>query len=166
MRVIHGKRECPFSWRVRIAAREKDLPFEWLPRDEGKSPRLVEDGLELTESLVIIGYLDEAYPGRPMQALGARERAQMRLRTCELTALENDEEREKIAAGYEALERMLADGRDVLGGSGPDLSDVAVWPFLAHLDGAGQQIPEHLRRATAYWTRVRDRDSIVSTRPG
>src|SRR5438105_4044304 len=109
MRVIRGKHECPFAWRVRIAAREKDLPFEWLPFDDDgttwKSPTLVEDGFQLTESLVIIQYLDEAYPSRPLQALGARERAQMRLRMHELAALETDD---RFAAGYEALDRMLA----------------------------------------------------------
>ena len=166
MREIHGKRDCPFAWRVRITAREKDLPFEWIPFDgtdsHQKSPTLIEDGFQLTESLVIIQYLDEAYPERPLQALGARDRAQMRLRLSELAALEDEA---KVAAGYEALDRMLADGRVWLGGSGPDLSDVAVWSFLAHLEGAGQRIPENLRRAAAYWARVHDRDSIVSTRP-
>lgn len=163
MRVIRGKRECPFAWRVRIAAREKDLPFEWMPFDEGdkrwKSPTLVEDGLELIESQVIIQYLDEAYPSRPLQALGARERAQMRLRSCELAPLEKDDE---FAAGCETLERMLADGRTWLGGDGPDLSDVAIWPFLAQSE---KEIPEHLKRVNAYWSRARERDSIVTTKP-
>ncbi|MCA1828620.1 MAG: glutathione S-transferase family protein [Myxococcales bacterium] len=166
MRVIRGKRECPFAWRVRIAAREKDLPFEWMPFDDGgttwKSPTLIEDGFQLTESLVIIQYLDEAFPERPLQALGARERAQMRLRMAELGAFEKEE---KFSPGYEALEPMLADGRTWLGGDGPDLSDVAVWPFLAQLEKGGHPIPDDLKHATAYWTRARDRDSLVSTRP-
>src|SRR5205807_7686116 len=70
---IHGKRECPFAWRVRICAREKGLPFEWIPFDgpdpdpravrhkpEKKSPKRWEDGFELLESSVILRYLDEA----------------------------------------------------------------------------------------------------------
>jgi len=166
MRVIRGKRECPFTWRVRIAAREKDLPFEWMPFDDDgttwKSPTLVEEGFRLTESVVILQYLDEAHPGRPLQALGARERAEMRLRTCELAPLETEND---FAAGYEALNRMLADGRTWLGGNGPDLSDIAVWPFLARLEEGGHPIPESLKHATAYWGRTRDRDSLVSTRP-
>src|SRR5690242_18994150 len=98
------------------------MPFD----DDGttwKSPTLVEDGLELTESLVIIQYLDEAYPSRPLQALGVRERAQMRLRSYQLSPLEKEDE---FAAGCEALERVLADDRTCLGGDGPDLSDVAI----------------------------------------
>ena len=167
MREIHGKHECPFAWRVRITAREKELPFEWIPFDgahpqEWKSPTLIEDGFESTESLVIIQYLDEAYPGRPLQALGARERAQMRLRISELSVLEDEA---KAAAGYEALDRMLADGRAWLGGNSPDLSDIAAWPFLAQLEKGGQGIPESLKCATAYWTRARDRESLVTTRP-
>jgi len=30
---IHGKRKCPFAWRVGLAAREKGAPFEWVPYD-------------------------------------------------------------------------------------------------------------------------------------
>ena len=187
MREIHGKRDCPFAWRVRVTAREKDLPFEWIPFDvpqpdpramannpDRKSPLLVEDGFQLVESLVIAGYLDEAYPGRPLQALGARERAQMRVRSRELAKLEvhvepghpaTDEIRARVTRGYEALERMLADGRQWLGGSGPDLSDVAVWPFLWKLDEAGLRIPEPLRKAGAYWKLARERESLLETKP-
>src|SRR5512143_2894380 len=98
MREIHGLSECPFAWRVRVTAREKDLPFDWIPYDaphpdprarehnpEKKSPKLVEEGFELIESLVICEYLDEAHPGRPLQALSARDRAQMRLRMKKLS---------------------------------------------------------------------------------
>lgn len=184
---IHGKRDCPFAWRVRVTAREKDLPFEWIPFDvpdpdpraqqknpEHRSPRLVEDGFDLTESLVIIAYVDEAHPGRPLQALSARDRARMRLRCTQLSKLEvhvdanhpaTPEIRDKVQAGYAALDQMLLDGRHFLGGNSPDLSDVAAWPFLWILDAAGVRIPDSLKRATAYWQRARERESLVSTRP-
>jgi len=35
---IHGKRECPFAWRIRLTAREKRLPFEWIPFDVASPP--------------------------------------------------------------------------------------------------------------------------------
>ena len=187
MREIHGRNECPFAWRVRVAAREKDLPFEWIPFDvpdpdprarannpEQKSPKLVEEGFALIESLVIIGYLDEAYPGAELQALGARERAQMRVRTRELARLEvhvgpghpaDDAARAKVWEGFQALDRMLEDGRKWLGGSRPDLSDIAAWPFLSTLDDADLRIPASLRHAAAYWERARTRESLLSTRP-
>ena len=162
MREIHGNRDCPYAWRVRIVAREKELPFEWVPADadgKRKSPTLVEDGFELRESVVIMQYLDEAYAGKPLQALGARDRAQMRLRMCDLMSLEREAD---FAAACEALDRMLGDDRAWLGGSGPDLSDVNLWPFLARFE---QRIPAGLKRVTAYWGRVKDRDSFTSTRP-
>jgi glutathione S-transferase len=184
---IHGKRDCPFAWRVRIAANEKGLPFDWIPCDvprpdpramennpEQKSPKLVEDGFELTESLVILGYLDEAYPGRPLQALGARGRAQMRLRLRQLAKLEvlvgpghpvDEKVRARAAEGHQALEQMLSDGRAFLGGLQPDLSDVAAWPFVSQLEEAGLPIPAPCPKAAAWWQRARGRQSLVATRP-
>ena len=185
MREIHGKKQCPFAWRVRIAAREKELPFEWLPYDvtgadprtrehnpDHKSPKLVEDGFELVESLIILAYLDESNPGTALQPEEARARAAMRLRQKELAKLEvhvgpghpaDEAAREKVAAGYAALARMLRDGRQWLGGDRPDLSDVAVWPFLWMLDEAGLRLPEG--PAAAYWARACTRDSLASTQP-
>jgi glutathione S-transferase len=183
MREVHGKRECPFAWRVRIVAREKELPFEWIPFDapnpdpraarnnpEKKSPKLVEDGFSLIESVAIAAYLDEAYPGVPLQALGARERAQMRVRISQLAALEvhaqpqmEAKALEKVGQGYETLDRLLADGRQWLGGSKPDLSDVVVWPFLILLDQY-RHSPDQ-PRLQAYLSRVKDRESLTNTRP-
>ena len=154
MRQIRGKKDCPFAWRARIVAREKDLPFTFV-ESEGKSPTLVEDGFTLTESLVIMSYLDEAHPGNDLQALGARERALMRLRSCELAILES-----KPEEGLPVLERMLAHGRQWLGGSRPDLSDIAIWPFLWTT-----KIPPELKRVAAYWSRARERESLTSTSP-
>src|SRR3954468_16718751 len=98
---IHGMRMCPFAWRARICARDKEVAFDWLRFDvdapdprasrhnrEQKSPKLVDGDLELIESLVILQYLDEAYPGAALQPLSARDRALLRLRLQKLEALE------------------------------------------------------------------------------
>lgn len=165
MREIHGKRDCPYAWRVRIAAREKDLPFQWVVSNDRheKSPTLLEDGFKLTDSLVIMAYLDEAHPGNDLQALGARERASMRVRSCDLVAALEDDIR--VQTGYQLLDRLLDDGRIWLGGSRPDLSDIAVWPFLWKLQEAGQRIPATLKHLVSYWGRAIERESLVSTRP-
>lgn len=176
---IHGMRMCPFAWRTRICAREKGLAFEWLPFDvpspdpralrhnpERKSPKLVIGDFELTESLVILEYLDEAYPGAALQPLSARERALLRLRLKTLEALEQhvtkDEppDREKLRKGFEAIEGRLACGKPWLGGASPDLSDIAVWPFLWMLEEAGIDI-----RPGGYWQRAKARESLELTRP-
>ena len=178
---IHGKRECPFAWRVRLCAKEKNLPFHWIPFDvrdpdpasaqhnpEKHSPLLWDDGFSLTESEVILHYLDEAHPGSHLQPLSARDRAQMLLRMVQLRKLEahppeHPGNPKKLEAGFDSLEKALRDGRLLLGGSKPDLSDISVWPFLWVLTHAGIQPPG--AHTKMYWNRIRERDSLVATRP-
>jgi glutathione S-transferase len=176
---IHGKRECPFAWRVRICAREKGVSFDWVPFDvpspderatrsnpERESPKLVSGHFQLTESLVIIQYLDEAYAGPALQPLSARDRALMRLRLYGLSGMEqhvtprDPPDQQRLRTACAELERGLADGRAWLGGSSPDLSDVAVWPFLWTLEKAGVPVGP-----AAYLDRVRKRPSLLETRP-
>ncbi|HET7784598.1 MAG TPA: glutathione S-transferase family protein [Myxococcales bacterium] len=176
---IHGKRTCPFAWRARICAREKGIPFDWLAFDvpspdpralrrnpERKSPVLVHGDFELIESLVILQYLDEAFPGPALQPSGARERALLRLRLQKQAGLEQHvtpaepPDHEKLRKGFDALEEGLAGSRPWLGGSNPDLSDIAAWPFLWMLDDAGIEV-----RPAAYWQRARVRESLAQTRP-
>ena len=88
---IHGKRECPFAWRVRLVAREKGAPFEWVPYDmtspdararqhnpERRSPLLWDAGFTLSESMVIAEYIDETCPGRALLPTDPRQRARAR----------------------------------------------------------------------------------------
>jgi glutathione S-transferase len=176
---IHGMRMCPFAWRARVCAREKGVAFEWMPFDapspdpralrhnpERKSPKLVEGDFELIESQVILQYLDEACAGPALQPPGARERALLRLRLQKLEALEQHVSKdappdlEKLRKGFDALEEALADGRPWLGGGSPDLSDVAVWPFLWMLEEAGVEA-----RPAEYWRRAKARESLAQTRP-
>ena len=178
---IHGRRECPYAWRVRLCAREKDLPFRWIPHDvrdpdpasmqhnpQKRSPLLWEDGFTLVESEVILHYLDEANPGSSLQPLSARDRALMALRMTQLRKLEahppeHPGDPKRLEQGFDALETALHDGRNFLGGAKPDLSDLSVWPFLWVLAHAGIQPPGP--RARAYWNRIRERDSVLATRP-
>jgi glutathione S-transferase len=95
----------PFAARVVITLRAKDIPFEdlgtpeerWPPMGRkspeylglnpmGKVPvMLLADGTPMAESEAIITYLDEAYPGRPLQPADPLARARMRaaIRVCE-----------------------------------------------------------------------------------
>jgi glutathione S-transferase len=75
----------------------------------------------------------------------------------------DEKSRKKVDEGYAALEQMLADGRQFQGGSAPDLSDLAVWPFLWKLETAGLHLPG--ARAAAYWQRARERESLTFTSP-
>src|ERR1700694_4633085 len=89
---IHGKRGCPFAWRVRLAAREKGASFEWVPFDvpspdaralhhnpERRSPFLWDAGFTLVESIVIAEYIEESCDGTALLPAGPKERAQARL---------------------------------------------------------------------------------------
>jgi len=184
---IHGKRECPFAWRVRLTAREKGLPFEWIPFDaasadaraaqhnpERRSPLLWDDGFALEESLVIAQYLEESGRGRALLPEDPKERARARLLLATVVAgLEaspahaRDKEAEagKARRGQTALDEALSDGRDWLGGQAPLLPDLMIWPFLALQENGGAPIPRELARARSYWSRAREYPSFVASRP-
>ncbi|XP_062212626.1 probable glutathione S-transferase GSTU1 [Phragmites australis] len=69
----------PFGQRCRIALAEKGLPYEYLEQDlrnkselllranpvHKKVPVLLHDGRPVCESLIILHYLDEAFPDKP-----------------------------------------------------------------------------------------------------
>ena len=183
---IYGSKACPFAWRTRIAAFEKGVAFEWLPGDvpnpdprvaarnpEGTSPLAYHDATRITESLVIAQYIDEGFPGRPMQPGTARERAEMRSLIAELAGLEkgikgkpdDSETRKKVDAAYATLDGAIEDGREWLGGTTLSLADASVMPVLASVVGNGFKIPPRLERATKYWDRVQGQVSFRETKP-
>jgi glutathione S-transferase len=182
---IHGKKDCPFAWRVRLTARQKEVEFAWLPYDvpdpdprtmehnpERKSPLLWEDGFSLAESVVVAQYLDESREGRRLMPANTRDRARARLLLATVVAkLEvapshaesRDAAVEKARRGHAALDRVLSDGRAYLGGDSPSLPDLMLWPFLALQEWDG--VPPQPARAAEYWRRVKDTPALVATRP-
>jgi len=185
---IHGKKDCPFAWRVRLTAREKGAAFEWIPFDvpspdaraaahnpEKKSPLLWDAGFALIESLVIAEYLDESCAsGRPLLPEDAKERARMRVLLSTLAkklevapshAKDRQRALDKVHDGHAALDQALSDGRRWLGGDRPLLPDLMLWPFLSLQERDGAPIPSGLPRAAAYWSRAKDIPSLTATRP-
>ena len=184
---IHGKRECPFAWRVRLVAREKGAPFEWVPYDvtspdararqhnpERRSPLLWDAGFTLSESIVIAGYIDETYPGRTLLPSAPRPRAQARLLLATLVpklealpapADDEDEAVAKARAGHAALDAALSDAQPWLGGELPLLPDLMIWPFLAVQEEGGAPVSAELSSAAAYWRRAREHPSLAASRP-
>jgi len=89
------------SYRVRAALHWKGLEFEYLPvhliKDGGQQnrpefrkinpmghvPALDHDGFLVSESVAIIQYLDDAFPGKNLFPMAPRDRAQV-LQLCEL----------------------------------------------------------------------------------
>jgi glutathione S-transferase len=184
---IHGYLTCPFAWRVRLAADEKGVPADFLPCDieepdprvkqhnpEEHSPLLYHAGLTLTESGIIVTYIDEAFAaaGPALMPEDARGRALLRLLSKQLDPLDvhleraRPEARKRSAGALNRLEEELRTrATPFLHGRQPGYADVMVWPFLADL---------HLRRlldaqvhpaCDAYLDRARARASFHATRP-
>lgn len=90
----------PFAWRVWLALEHKQLPYELklmslqngeLKKAEflainprGKVPVLVDDGLIIRESAVIVEYLEERYPDRPIFPTNPQDRATVRILIAEI----------------------------------------------------------------------------------
>lgn len=90
MRLIDARR-CPYCARVRIALAEKERVYETVEIDLSDRPAwvyelnplgrvpILDDGFVLPESEVIMAYLEERYPERPLLADDLVARARTRL---------------------------------------------------------------------------------------
>jgi glutathione S-transferase len=180
---IHGYVTCPFAWRVRLAAAEKGVTADWIPCDverpdprarshnpDEHSPLLWTDGFTLTESEVIIHYLDEALPGPPLMPSAPRPRAELRLLAARLKSLDAHKEHSRPAARRQVepplrvLEAALGD-QAFLHGASPGVADTLFWPFLADLGVRGLLAAPAYPRASAYLTRSAARPAFRDTRP-
>jgi glutathione S-transferase len=185
---IHGKVQCPYAWRARIAARLKDVVYEWIPHDvdakerdpraaqhnpDERSPLLHEDGFTLVESLVIAQYLDESRPSQGARLVpdDARARAALRVQLAQLDALMlphpftpplPPEKKKKLDGARDLVEKLLGDGRAFLGGDAPNLLDVSAWPALAAHAHEGVAMHDKTR---AYWERVKQHVAFAATKP-
>ncbi len=151
--------------RVRIALVEKGLPYSEREVDLGRKPPelfrlnpagavpvIVDGGAAIPESLVILEYLEDRYPERPLLPLDPLGRARARLLYGRITAalgvpvfkLARGTDAEKAAAA-EAVKAALAalESEAPADGflAGPfSIADIALAPFVAKL-------PPHLRPA-------------------
>ncbi len=183
---LHGRVGCPFAWRTRLVAAEKGISFVYIPFDadpldpraarnpDHRSPLLADGDYRLTESTVIVQYLDEAYEGRALQPADPRERAAMRLAMAEIKlevdsrpgVVPTQEVRDRVVTGFRALDARLVDGQPWLGGADPSLADLVLWPFLAGIGWRlAIEIAADLPRVRAYWDRVQARPTFEATRP-
>jgi glutathione S-transferase len=92
----------PYAWKVWLALEHKGIPYEFklLSFDRGdtksaefcalnprgKVPVIVDDGLALRESGVIVEYLEDRYPQKPLLPSDARARSLVRLLAAEAEA--------------------------------------------------------------------------------
>src|SRR4051794_21498649 len=83
---------CPFGHRASFALREKQLPFEPTLFEPGKrppeleavgpfakSPTLFDGEARVWDSQIVLEYLEDRYPERPLQPADATRRAEVRM---------------------------------------------------------------------------------------
>ncbi|KAK1662410.1 hypothetical protein QYE76_050569 [Lolium multiflorum] len=184
----------PFGQRCRIALAAKGVAYEYREQDlSNKSelllrsnpvhrmiPVLLHGGRPVCESLLIVQYIDEAWPVAPRLLPGdpyARAQARFwadfvdkkifdcgtRLWKCNGAALEQAT-RDMIEA-LGALEAELG-GKDYFGGEDLGFLDVALAPFTAwfrtYEQCGGFAVAEHCPGLAAWADRCRGRDDVAS----
>jgi glutathione S-transferase len=177
---IYGYLKDPFAWRVRLAAEEKGIAYEWLPGDVSfpdaratknnpttRSPMAIHDGSVLTDVFNIQLYIDEAFPGRPLQPETTRGRAEMRMFVASLDALVVVLQAEGGRAtfnrvAFRRMDEVFVSIDDQLKGSGapwldgqqPGQRDISLLPLLSRLETLETSFPSSLEALSAYWQRA------------
>jgi maleylacetoacetate isomerase len=168
--VLHDYYRSSAAYRVRIALNLKGIDYESRPvnladgeqkseayralNPQGFVPMLEIDGHRLTQSMAIIGYLDQRFPVPPLLSASAEVRAQVLAMAltvaCDIHPLNNlrvlkylggtlgieEEKRDAwyrhwVAEGLSALEAMAAPRAGAfLQGDAPSLVDVCLVPQL------------------------------------
>lgn len=153
---LYDAPRCPYCARVRIALAEKELAYETVEIDlsdrpdwlyelnaTGRVPVLDDDGFVLPESAVIMEYLEERCPERPLLPADPAGRARARLLVFRFDANLGDD--------YYAFRRgrpnELATRLEELEVGQSLFADVAYLPWVARArDLLGVELPERLER--------------------
>ncbi len=177
---IYGYLKDPLAWRVRFAAEEKGIAYDWLPGDISfpdprvvknnpttRSPLAIHDGFVLTDAFNIQLYLDEAFPGRPLQPETPLGRADVRMFVASLDALVavlqgeggpatfNRRAYKRMDDVFTAIEaRLRASAGPWLDGEKPGQCDISFLPLLSQLESLETSFPVTLEVMTAYWQRA------------
>jgi stringent starvation protein A len=153
VRLVDAAR-CPYCARVRIALAEKGIEYETVEIDLGDRPPwvyelngsgrvpILDDAFVLPESEVIMEYLEERYPERPLLPHDPVQRARARLlvhRFDDLLGSDYYAYRRGDANELGAKLEQLEVGQSMF-------ADVAYVPWLIRArDVLGVQLPAHVR---------------------
>jgi glutathione S-transferase len=189
----------PYAQKVKIALYEKNLPFELevpnafsgAPTDFGTTnprlevPALVDDGLAIFDSTIILEYLEDKWPKPPMMPASPRERARVRMieELCdtyyeainwglmevrvwkrasgELAEKIGSRAREQTVGMQARLERDLGSA-PYFNGAAFGHGDLSVFPFV-HGSVVWGNAPKAGSALAAWLTRIENRESIRKT---
>jgi glutathione S-transferase len=158
---------CPYCARVRLALPEKQLEYETVEVDLADRPQwllelnaphgrvpVLDDGFTLPESEVIMAFLDERYPERPLLPGDPVERAHARLLVHRFD--------ENLGSDYYAFRRGdpndLAGKLETLEVGQSLFADLAYAPWVIRArDMLGVQLPERLGE---WLTKLEERPSV------
>ncbi len=186
---IYGYLKDPLAWRLRFAAEEKAIEYEWLPSDvafpdprtaknnpTARSPLALHGDLLLTDTFNIQLYIDEAFPGRPLQPATPRARAEVRMFVASLDALLavlqsgsgtasfNKRAFKRMDEVFAAIDEQLkASNAPWLDGDAPGQRDISFLPMLSELESMETSFPLTLASLSAYWKRAMDYPQFQKT---
>lgn len=205
--IVYGPAYSVYVRVVRLVLEEKGVPYELRDVDVlspdgppseyhrhhpfGRVPAIEHEGFELFETGAITRYLDESFPGQPLQPAGIRARARMNQIMSLLDSYAypamiagiffqrvlyprrgraTDESR--VAASVEQAETCLRvleelmDGEVYLTGPAPSLADLHAVPMIAYLNltPEGPRILSHHPAVVDWWDLMNKRPSVTVTR--
>ncbi len=188
--VLFSDSKCPKSHRVRLVAKEKDIPMEVvevdvdnLPEDllelnpYGTLPTLVDRELVLNDPQVMIEYLDERFPHPPLMSVDpiSKARARQMLRQIETewyplieTIAKSDDEKAVKIARRDLQERLIQlipafEHKDFFMSNDYSLVDVSMSVLLWRLPSLGIELPKSAKPIADYEKKVLNREMFMES---
>lgn len=188
--VLFSDSKCPKSHRVRLVAKEKDIPMEvievdvdHLPEDllelnpYGTLPTLVDRELVLSDPQVIIEYLDERFPHPPLMSVDpiSKARARQLLRQIEtewyplIDTINNSEVEEEIKTARRDLQERLVqlipafEHKSFFMSDDYSLVDVSMSVLLWRLPSLGVKLPKSAKPIRDYEEKVLNREMFMES---
>jgi glutathione S-transferase len=190
---------CPFGHRASIALREKQLAFEPVFFELGKrppeleaagpyakSPTLFDGESRVWDGQVVLEYLEDRYPERPLAPLDAAGRAEMRMLATRVgnelgsklgivaleTLVKPQKDEAKVAHAIRefldalgAWDRQL-EGRPFLVGDSLTLADITLFTIFPGMRSlTGLELPADRRHLRAWFDRMAARPSTPYLEP-
>ncbi len=188
--VLFSDSKCPKSHRVRLVAKEKDIPMEIievdvdnLPEDllelnpYGTLPTLVDRELVLSDPQVMIEYLDERFPHPPLMSVDpiSKARARQLLRQIEtewyplIDIINNSEVKEEVKTARRDLQERLVqlipafEHKLFFMSDDYSLVDISMSVLLWRLPSLGVELPKSAKPIRDYEEKVLNRDMFMES---